>query len=223
MGAFHVFVSAIIHAAFISILHDFINCHTAFLFATKFINNHRSMWSTYLTPCFKSLAQFSKNYSWAPDSSVGKESACNVKDPVRFLPGRSPGEGIGFPLQYSWASLVAQLVKNPPEVWETWVWSLGWEDPLEKGKATHSSILACSIPWSHKEFFFSNLLLTLWMHFRYLSLQLSMQLSPLFCMTLQTFTQYSFLQLSLSITTDVHGQHLTSYFNSSANIIFIYN
>ena len=52
------------------------------------------------------------------------------------------GEGIGYPLQYSWASLVAQLVKNPPAMWETWVQSLGWEDPLEKGKATHSSILA---------------------------------------------------------------------------------
>ena len=52
--------------------------------------------------------------------------------------GRSPGEGNGNPLQYSWASLVAQLVKNPPATQETWVPSLGWEDPLEKGKATHS-------------------------------------------------------------------------------------
>ena len=60
------------------------------------------------------------------------------------IPGseRSPGEGIGYPLQYSWASLVAQLVKNPPATRETWVRSLGWEDPLEKRKATHSSILA---------------------------------------------------------------------------------
>ena len=56
--------------------------------------------------------------------------------------GRSAGEGIGFPLQYSWASLVAQLVKNLPAIQETWVQSLGWEDPLEKGKATHISILA---------------------------------------------------------------------------------
>ena len=46
------------------------------------------------------------------------------------------------------ASLVAQLVKNPPIMWETWVPSLGWEDPLEKGKATHSSILAWRIPWT---------------------------------------------------------------------------
>ena len=47
--------------------------------------------------------------------------------------GRSSGEGIGYPLQYSWASLVGQLVKNLPAMWETWVQSLGWEDPLEKG------------------------------------------------------------------------------------------
>ena len=61
------------------------------------------------------------------------------------LPGeirRSPVEGIGYPLQYSWASLVAQMVKNLPTIWETWVQSLGWEDPLEKGMATHSNILA---------------------------------------------------------------------------------
>ena len=56
--------------------------------------------------------------------------------------GRSTGEGIGYPLQSSWASLVAQLLKNPPTMRETWVRSLGWEDPPEKGKATHSSILA---------------------------------------------------------------------------------
>ena len=78
-----------------------------------------------------------------PDSSVGKESACNAGDP-NLTPGleRSAGEEIGYPLQYSWASLVAQLVKNPPAMRETWVRSLGWEDPLEMGKATHSSILA---------------------------------------------------------------------------------
>ena len=62
--------------------------------------------------------------------------------------GRAVGEGIGYPLQYSWASLVAQLVKNPPAMQETWVRSLGWEDPLEKGTATHSSILAWRIPWT---------------------------------------------------------------------------
>ena len=62
--------------------------------------------------------------------------------------GRSPGRGKGSPLQYSRASLVAQLVKNPPAMRETWVRSLGWEDPLEKGKATHSSVLAWRIPWT---------------------------------------------------------------------------
>ena len=71
-----------------------------------------------------------------PDSSVGKESACNAGDPG-LIPGsgRSPREGIGYPLQYSWASLVAQLVTNPSAMQETWVQSLGWEDLLEKGKA----------------------------------------------------------------------------------------
>ena len=67
------------------------------------------------------------------DSSVGKESACNAGNPSSISgSGRSPGEGVGYPLQYSWASLVAQLVKNPPAMWETWIWSLCWEDPLEK-------------------------------------------------------------------------------------------
>ena len=60
--------------------------------------------------------------------------------------GRYPGEGIGYPLQYSWTSLVAQMVKNPPAMRETWVRSLGWEDPLEEGMETHSSILAWRMP-----------------------------------------------------------------------------
>ena len=79
-------------------------------------------------------------------SSAGKEFACNIGDP-RLTPGsrRSPGEGIGYPLQYSWVYLVAQTVKNPPAMQETWVQSLGWEDPLEEGMATHSSILAWRI------------------------------------------------------------------------------
>ena len=77
-------------------------------------------------------------------SSAGKESACNAGDPDS-IPGseRSAGEGMGYSLQYSLASLVAQLVKNLPTMWETWVRSLGWEDPLEKG--THSSILVWRI------------------------------------------------------------------------------
>ena len=86
-----------------------------------------------------------------PGSSAGKESACNAGDPG-LIPGsgRSTGEGVGYPLLYSWASLVAQLVKKPPAVWETWVRSLGWEDPLEKGMATHSSILAWRGPWGRR-------------------------------------------------------------------------
>ena len=83
-----------------------------------------------------------------PHSSVGKESACNVGDPGLIAGlGRSAGEGIGYPLQYSWAYLVAQLIKNMPAMWETWVQSLGLGDPLEKGKATHFSLLAWRIPW----------------------------------------------------------------------------
>ena len=84
-----------------------------------------------------------------PDGSVGKESACNAGDPSSIAgSGRSAGEGIGYPLQCSWASLVAQLVKNLPAIRETWARSLGWEDPLEKGKAAHSRILAWRIPWT---------------------------------------------------------------------------
>ena len=84
-----------------------------------------------------------------PDTSVGKESACNAGDPSSFPGlGRSLGEGIGYTLQYSWASLVAQLVKNPSAMWEAWVQSLGWEALLEKGEATHSSVLAWRIPWT---------------------------------------------------------------------------
>ena len=81
-------------------------------------------------------------YQGFPDSSVGKDSTCNAGDPG-MIPGlgRSTGEGIGYPLQYSWASLVAQLVKNPPAMQETWVQSLGWEDPLEKGKAILSNLV----------------------------------------------------------------------------------
>ena len=84
-----------------------------------------------------------------PDSSVGKESACNVGD-SSSIPGwgRVTGEGIGYSLQYSWASFGAQLAKNPPVMRKTGVRSLGWEGPLEKGKATHSSILAWRIPWN---------------------------------------------------------------------------
>ena len=82
-----------------------------------------------------------------PGSSAGKESACNAGDPTS-IPGWgiSTGEEIGYPLQYSWASLVTQLVKNPPTTQETWAWSISWEDPTAKGMTTHSSIMAWRIP-----------------------------------------------------------------------------
>ena len=89
-----------------------------------------------------------------PGSSAGKESTCNPEDPGWILgSGRSSGEGIGYSirgLQYSWASLVAQTIKSPPAMQETWVRPLGLEDPLEQGTATHSSILAWRIPWTEE-------------------------------------------------------------------------
>ena len=83
-----------------------------------------------------------------PGSSAAKESACSAEDPS-WIPrlGRYPGEGIGYPLQSSWASLVAELVKNLPAVQETWVRSLCWQVPLGKEMATQASILAWKIPW----------------------------------------------------------------------------
>ena len=94
--------------------------------------------------CFEKLLAVSRVF---PGNSASKESACNAGD-LGSIPwlGRSPRDGRGYPLQYSWASLVAQLVNNPPAMQETWVRSLGWEDPLEQGMATHFSILAWRIP-----------------------------------------------------------------------------
>ena len=108
------------------------------------------LWDRYLVPFFPLLLNFHQIIPqpflcpFNAESSVGEESACNAD----LIPGSgwSPGEGIGYPLQYSWVSLVAQLVKNPPAMWENWVQSLGWEDPLEEGVATHSSVLAWRIP-----------------------------------------------------------------------------
>ena len=92
-----------------------------------------------------------------PDSSVGKESTYNAGDPGSIPgSGRSAGQGIGYPLQYSWASLLVQLVKNPPTMQETWVQYLGWEDSPEKGTATHSSIRAWRIPWTVPYLLLSN-------------------------------------------------------------------
>ena len=86
-----------------------------------------------------------------PGSSAGKESTWNAGDPSS-IPGfgRSPGEGIGFPLQYSWASLVAQTVKCLSTMRETRVRTLGWEDPLGKKIAIHSRTIAWKIPWTEE-------------------------------------------------------------------------
>ena len=83
--------------------------------------------------------------------SPWKESTC--KNLPGLIPGSrsSPGEGLGYPFHYSWASLVAQMVKKSlPAVPETWVQFLGWEDPLEEGMATHSTVLAWRIPWTEE-------------------------------------------------------------------------
>ena len=88
-------------------------------------------------------------WSGFPDSSVGKESVCNARNPGSIPgSGRSAGEGTGHTPQYSWVSLVVQLVKSPSTMRVTCVRPLGWEDPLEKGKATHCSNVAWRIPWT---------------------------------------------------------------------------
>ena len=88
-----------------------------------------------------------------PGSSVGKKkkSSCNAGD-SSSIPGlgRSPGEGTGYPLQYSGASPIAQLVKNPPPTWETWVQSLGWEYPLEEGWQPTPVSLPGKSPWTEE-------------------------------------------------------------------------
>ena len=88
-------------------------------------------------------------FGGCPHWGSAGESACSAGD-LGLIPGlgRSPGGGKGYLLQYSWASLVAQQVKNPPAMRETWAQSLGWEDPLGKGEATHSSGLAWRVPWT---------------------------------------------------------------------------
>ena len=90
---------------------------------------------------FSSLLFFSVMvYRGFPDSSVGKESACNAGDPSSVPgSGRSPGEGLGYPLQYSWVSLMAWLVKNLPAMQETPVWflGLGRSSGAEKGFYKH--------------------------------------------------------------------------------------
>ena len=86
-----------------------------------------------------------------PDSSVGKESTCNTGDPGSIPESeRSPGEGLGYPFPYSWALLVAQMVKNLPAMWETWVRSLDWEDPLEEDMQPTVVFLPGESPWTEE-------------------------------------------------------------------------
>ena len=96
------------------------------------------------------------NESLTKNSSVGKESPCNIGNPGSIPgSGRSTGEGLGYPLQYPWASFVAQLVKNLPAMQETWVRFLGWEESLKNGGCPlQYSVLEKSMgysPWGHKE------------------------------------------------------------------------
>ena len=87
-----------------------------------------------------------------PDSSVGKETECNSGDPGSIPgSGRSTGEGIVYPFQYSWASLVAQLVKNLPAMWETWVKSLGWRRERLPIPFWPRGFHGLYSPWGHKE------------------------------------------------------------------------
>ena len=116
---------------------------------TLYFTHHLSTMSKALFQALMMIYEWKKGV--LPGSSAAKESACNVGDPSLITgSGRSPREGIGYPLQYSWASLVAQPVENPPVMRETWVRSLGGEHPLEKGMATHSSILTWRIPLREK-------------------------------------------------------------------------
>ena len=106
-----------------------------------------------------------------PGSSAGKESACNAGDSgtIHGL-GKSPQEGIGYPLQYSYTSLVAQLVKNLPALQETWVWSLGWKIPRRRERLPTpvfwpGEFSGLYSPWGHRELDTSE-----WLHFILISI-----------------------------------------------------
>ena len=104
------------------------------------------------------MTGYFRGFAWSqsfPRASLVAQLVKNqpaMQEDPGSIPGsrRSPGEGIGYPLQFSWASVVAQMVKNMPAVLEIWVQSLGWEDPLEGGMTTYSSILAWRIPWTEE-------------------------------------------------------------------------
>ena len=94
------------------------------------------------------LANSDFTFTGVKDTHIWTYIICYSGRNIRELMRRCAGEGIDYSLQYSWAFLVAQLVNNPNAMMETWVWSLGWEDPLEKGTAIYSSILDWKIPWT---------------------------------------------------------------------------
>ena len=122
-----------------------------------FVSDQLSSKSSFLTLSFGHKFPFLISCTW---NDVG--STFPIISPIKeafvllALNGREVGHCLlmfsprvlGIDSAFPWASLVAQLVKNPPAMWETWVQSLSWEDPLEKGKDTHSSILAWRIPWT---------------------------------------------------------------------------
>ena len=131
---------------FLTFTHAVHSCYSKYQNFLPFLRINKILLYEYTTFCLPiHLLGF-------PGSSAGKAGkfACRVGDPSS-IPGlgRSPGEGMGYPFQYSWASLVAQS-ENLPAVQETWVRSLGWEDPLEEGMAAHSSILAWRTPWTEE-------------------------------------------------------------------------
>ena len=95
---------------------------------------HTTNWEIINLDKAQTQSTVSLHLEWGfPHSSVGKESTCNAED-LGLIPGRgrSAGEGFGYPLQYSWASLVAHLVKNPPAMWETWFYPWGGKFPWRR-------------------------------------------------------------------------------------------
>ena len=90
----------------------------------------------------------------SPEKRLSARQLCVWPRPAATLPGpcsaRQAPDDVRMRLTVTWALPVAQMVKNPPAMRETWIQSLGWEEPLEKGMATHSSILAWRIPWTEE-------------------------------------------------------------------------
>ena len=121
------------------------------------------------TPISGAFFQLTSNQRF-PDISVGKESTCNAGDPGWIWVGKSPGKGVGYSLQYTWVFLVAQLVKNPPAMLETWVGKIPWRTeriptPVfwpGEFHGLYSWRIPWRVPWGHKEtglshfHFFSN-------------------------------------------------------------------